>query len=435
MAVSKRTGKKSLAANDFLIPLPPGPPTANDVGTNRPFDNGSAVVEFSPVELAVSYKIYAAATGETTVTATGASSPIIITGLKSNTLYTFTATGFNSSGVESDPSDPSTATLITSVPATPAAPTALSPNANQDVVSWLAPATGGKTITGYIWTASDGKTNLSGGTPGGGPQAGTSVTVNQEAGTAQTYTVYAINANGNSLASAASDSITTTFSFAPFGAFGFSPFIAFAFSPFMAFAFSPFMAFGFSPFMAFGFSPFGAFSFAPRPCIASTTKLATMTKSGKLKWVKAKNIKLGTIVYSPTWDEFRSDEIESPYESTVQYDSLTNLRMEPAEIVYIKPRPVKQTVVLNNDKKKRFSQTQPLLIVKKGEDKHSWVFAEDVKVGDFLWEYDFDRRRFVKILVKKVSVSQKKDTVYAFDVKDLDTFIAGNIICHNLMKV
>ena len=435
MAVSKRTGKKSLAANDFLIPLPPGPPTANDVGTNRPFDNGSAVVEFSPVDLAVSYKIYAASAGETTVTNTGTSSPIIVTGLKSNTLYTFTVTGFNDEGVEGDPSDPSTSTLITTVPATPNAPTASSPNANQDVVSWLIPATGGKTITGYIWAASDGKTNLSGGNPGGGPTTNTSVTVNQEAGSAQTYTVYAINANGNSAVSNSSNNITTTFSFAPFGAFGFSPFVAFAFSPFMAFAFSPFMAFGFSPFMAFGFSPFMAFSFAPRPCIASTTKLATMTKSGKLKWVKAKNIKLGTIVYSPTWDEFRSDEIESPYESTVQYDSLTNLRMEPAEIVYIKPRPVKQTVVLNNDKKKRFSQTQPLLIVKKGENKHSWVFAEDVKVGDFLWEYDFDRRRFVKILVKKVSVSQKKDTVYAFDVKDLDTFIAGSVICHNLMKV
>ena len=436
MAVSKRTGKKSLAANDFLIPLPPGPPTANDVGTNRPFDNGSAVVEFSPVDLAVSYKIYASSAGQTTVTNTGTSSPIIVTGLKSNILYTFTVTGFNSEGVEGDPSDPSTPTLITTVPATPAAPTASSPNANQDVVSWLEPATGGKTITGYIWTASDGKTNLTGGNPGGGSTLSTSVTVNQEAATAQTYTVYAINANGNSLVSPASNSITTTFSFAPFGAFGFSPFgfspfgfSPFGFSPFMAFGFSPF---GFSPFMAFGFSPFG---FAPRPCIASNTKLATMTKSGKLKWIKAKNIKLGTMVYSPTWDEFRSDEIESPYESTVQYDSLTNLRLEPAEIVYIKPRPVEKTIVLNGNKKKRFSQTQPLLIVKKNDTKHSWVFAEDVKVGDLLWEYDFDRRSFMKVLVKKVNVSERKDTVYAFDVKDLDTFIAGSIICHNLMKV
>jgi hypothetical protein len=434
MAVSKRTGKKSLAANDFLIPLPPGPPTANDVGTNRPFDNGSAVVEFSPVELAVSYKVYAAATGQTTVTATGASSPIIITGLKSDTLWTFTVTGFNEAGVEGDPSDPSTATLITSVPATPAAPGATSPNADQDVVTWLAPATGGKNITGYIWTASDGKTNLAGGTPGGGPTTNLSVTVNQEAGTAQTYTVYAINANGNSSTSAASPSITTTFSFAPFGftPFGFVPFgfTPFAFTPFM---FTPFMAFSFTPFM---FTPFSFAPFMFAPCIAANTKLATITKNGKLKWIKAKNIKVGTRVYSPTWDEFKSEEIESPYESKVQYDSLTNLRMETGQIVYIKPRPVKKTIVINNNVKKRFSSTQPLLIIKKDDPKkHSWIFAGDVKKGDLLWEYDFDERRFKKILVKNVKVSNKKDTVYAFDVKGFDTFIAGDIICHNLMKV
>ena len=430
MAVSKKTGKKSLAANDFLIPLPPGPPTANDVGTNRPFDNGAAVVEFSPVDLAVSYKVYASASGQTTVTQTGTSSPIIVTGLKSNILYTFTVTGFNNEGVEGDPSDPSTLTLITTVPATPDAPTASSPNANQDVVSWLTPNSGGKTITGYIWAASDGKTNLSEGTPGGGPTTNTSVTVNQEAGIAQTYTVYAINANGNSLASANSNSITTTFSFAPFGftPFGFTPF---GFTPF---SFTPFMVFMFTPFMVFSFTPFMVFSFSP--CIASNTKLATISKSGKLKWVKAKNIKVGTKVYSPTWDEFKSEEIESPYESKVQYDSLTNLRMETGEIVYVKPRPVEKTIVINKNTKKRFSSTQPLLIVKKNDSqKHSWVFAGDVKKGDLLWEYDFDERRFKKILVKSVKVSNKKDTVYAFDVKNFDTFIAGDIVCHNLMKV
>jgi intein/homing endonuclease len=177
-----------------------------------------------------------------------------------------------------------------------------------------------------------------------------------------------------------------------------------------------------------------AFSFTP--CIASNTKLATITKKGKLKWVKAKNIKTGTKVYSPTWDEFKSEEIESPYESTVQYDALTNLRMETGEIVYIKPRPVEKTIVINNNTKKRFSSTQPLLIVKKSDPKkHSWVFAGDVKPGDFLWEYDFDERRFKKIIVKSVKVSNKKDTVYAFDVQGFDTFISGNIVCHNLMKV
>jgi hypothetical protein len=437
MAVSKKTGKKSLAANDFLIPLPPGPPTANDVGTNRPFDNGSAVVEFSPVDLAVSYKIYAAASGQTTVTNTGTSSPIIVTGLKSNILYTFTVTGFNDQGVEGDPSDPSTPTLITTVPATPAAPTASSPNANQDIVSWLIPATGGKTITGYIWTASDGKTNLSGGNPGGGPTANLSVTVNQEAGSAQTYTVYAINANGNSAASNPSNNITTTFSFAPFGfsPFGFSPFMVFSFSPFMVFSFSPFMVFMFTP---FSFAPFMVFSFAPAPprCIYADTKLATINKDNNLEWVKAKDIKVGTKVFSPFWDEFKSDDIETPYESTVTYDSMTDMRIETGEIVFIKESTVEKTIIVNDNPEKRFSSTQPVLVDKKDTMIHGWVFAGDLSEGDYVWEYDFDSKEFVKTLVNQVEiVKDEGQLVYAFDVEEIDTFVAAGFICHNTMKV
>jgi hypothetical protein len=432
MAVSKKTGKKSLAANDFLIPLPPGPPTANDVGTNRPFDNGSAVVGFSPVDLAVSYKIYAASAGQTTVTATGATSPIIITGLKSNILYTFTVTGFNSEGVEGAPSDPSTATLITTVPATPAAPGATSPNANQDVVTWLAPATGGKTITGYIWTASDGKTNLSGGNPGGGQTANLSVTVSQEAGSAQTYRVYAINANGNSSESAASASITTTFSFAPFGAFGFSPFGAFGFSPFKAFGFSPFKAFGFSP---FGFSPFKAFGFSPFICIASNTKIATISKKNKLIWVKAKDISIGTKVFTPVWDEFKGDEIENPYDSIIKYDNLSNLRLETGEVRSIKKKVAEETIYFNGNIEKRFSMTQPILAIKDGELVHSWVFAGQVVPGDIIWEYSFNLGIFQKTIIEKTDIISKDEYVYAFDIEDIDTFIAGDVICHNRRKV
>jgi len=444
MAVSKRTGKKSLAANDFLIPLPPGPPTASDVGTNRPYDNGSAVVEFSAVDLAVSYKVYANATGQSTVTATGTSSPIIITGLKSNVLYTFTVTGFNDQGVEGDPSDPSIATLITTVPATPAAPTATSPNADQDNVSWTAPNNGGKTISGYIWTCSDGKTNLAGGTPGGGPTTSTSITVSQEAGTAQTYTVYAINPNGNSATSPASASVTTTFSFAPFGAFGFSPFgfspfgfSPFGFSPFSAFGFSPF---GFSPFKAFGFSPFGfspfkAFGFSPFVCIASDTKIATISESGKVLWVKAKDIVVGDKVFTPNWDEFLGDDIESPYDSIIEYQSLTNMRIESGEVVAIKKKVVEETVVFNNNIEKRFSLTQPVLVMRAGQDLHSWVFAGDVIDGDIVWEYDFDTQTFNKTIIENVSFISEDEYVYAFDVEEIDTFIAGNVICHNRLKV
>jgi hypothetical protein len=78
---------------------------------------------------------------------------------------------------------------------------------NQDVVSWTAPASGGKVISLYRWTSSDGKT---------GTTASTSVTVAQEAGTAQTYQVRAENANGNGIYSAASNNVTTASPFFPF---------------------------------------------------------------------------------------------------------------------------------------------------------------------------------------------------------------------------
>jgi hypothetical protein len=444
MAVSKKTGKKSLAANDHLIPLPPGAPIANDVGTDRPFDNGSAVVDFSPVDLAVSYKIYAASAGQTTVTATGTSSPIIVTGLKSNISYTFTATGFNDEGIEGAPSDPSTPTLITSVPATPAAPTASSPNANQDVVVWLAPNTGGKTITGYIWTASDGKTNLAGGTPGGGPTANLSVTVNQEAATAQTYTVYAINANGNSLASAASNSITTTFSFAPFGAFGFSPFGAFSFSPFNAFGFSPFMAFGFSPFSAFGFSPFMAFSFSPFSffprfsfspfgfapmCIGARTKISTVGDNNDVIFIAAEDLKIGDKLICPIWEEFESGEFIDHEHDKVSYEQMTNLSHKIVYVKDISSKVVTDTMIFNSDSNKHFSTVQPILAKKQGSDTFAWEITRDIVPGDMVMEYNPFREEYEEVVIEDVQILNNiEQTVYRITPDDYMTFVAGDIV-------
>ena len=430
MAVSKRTGRKSLAANDFLIPLPPGPPTANDVGTNRPFDNGSAVVEFSPVNLAVSYKIYAAATGQTTVTATGASSPIIITGLKSNTLYTFTVTGFNDEGVEGDPSDPSTPTLITTVPATPAAPTAASPNANQDVISWLAPATGGKTITGYVWDSTDGKTNATGGNPGGGPTTNLSETVNQEAATSQTYSVYAINANGNSEISAESNSITTTFSFAPFGAFGFSPFGAFGFSPFTAFTFSPFMAFGFSPFYfyPFSFAPFRAFGFAPS-CIASKTKISTINDYLEVVLVAAEDLKIGDKLICPIWEEFDVDDYLDYQHEKVFYKQITSLKHKFAYVKDISSKVVTDTIIFNSDAKKHFSKLQPILAKKQGTETFAWEITGTITAGDIVMQYNPLEEEFEEVLIEDVQILNNiQETVYLITPDGDNTFIAGDII-------
>ena len=263
MAIGKNLGANSQSSHDFLEPLAPTGVSGTNVGTNRAYNDGAVSVSFSlPANspAATSYTV----TSSGGQTASGSSSPIIVTGLASGSSQSFSVVASNSVG-DSPSSAGSLNVTITTVPATPAAPSVSSPapsaSANvagteTDTVSWTAPATGGSSITQYTWTSSDGKT---------GTTTDTSVVVNQEGGTSQTYQVRAENANGVGLYSNDSSSITTfsftPFSFVPFGAFGFVPFsfVPFSFTPF---SFVPFGAFGFTP---FNFSPFSftPFNFSP----------------------------------------------------------------------------------------------------------------------------------------------------------------------------
>lgn len=264
MAVGKNLGGNAQSSNDFLLPHAPTITSATDVGTSRAYDDGAVEVAFtlpaaSPA--ATSYTV-TASTGQT---ATGSASSLTVTGIATGATPTFTVYGENEWGT-GETSTASSLVTVTTVPDQPAAPTVTSPTpsasantagATEDVVTWSAPANGGKSITEYEWASSDGKS---------GTTTSTSVTVTQEGGTSQTYTVLARNANGDGAVSAASSSITTfsftPFSFAPFGAFGFTPFgfTPFAFTPFGNFSFTPFGAFAFTP---FNFVPFGNFGFTP----------------------------------------------------------------------------------------------------------------------------------------------------------------------------
>jgi hypothetical protein len=235
MAANKRAGKKSLAQNDYLSPSAPLIGTATDVGTARAFNNGAATVTFT-AQGPNAATLFTVTSSPGSFVGTGESSPVTVGGLATGTSYTFTVVASNGSG-SSSASAASNSITATTVPIAPAAPTATSPNpgastnvagVQRDTVSWSAPTNnGGKAVTGYSWASSDGKS---------GTTASTSVVVNQEGGTSQTYTVQATNSNGNSASSAASNSITT-FSFTPFSVFGFSPFGVFGFSPFGVFGF------------------------------------------------------------------------------------------------------------------------------------------------------------------------------------------------------
>ena len=435
MAAGKKAGRRSQQANDFLEPKAPESVTATNVPSGRAYNNGRADVTFTLPADSPAATSYTVTSSPGSYTATGASSPISVTGLQSDTAYTFTVVAGNAVG-NSPASAASNSITATTVPATPGAPSASSPNANQDVVSWSAPANGGSAITDYVWAASDGKSGSTG--------TSTSVTVGQEAGTAQTYTVYATNANGNSATSSASGSVTTTFSFAPFGVFGFSPF---GFSPF---GFSPF---GFSP---FGFSPFGfsPFAFSPRAygvrCIDSETfirikpgtgtestdsesgKVTLKDSSGQVIAKKAKDITVGDTVYSVNYAEI--DPSAPDYEVFAwTSDSLTNTGGTETTIVDVEESVRSQSVCFNGDESAQFTLEHPILVKKTIDGVAKYVFSmvAEIETGDSIFKYNSLTDTTDEVIIDSIDVLTGSKIVYTFSAEPVDLIVAGDIITHN----
>jgi hypothetical protein len=408
MAIIKRLGKRSQAANDFLEPLQPTISSAVDVGTGRPYNNGAVTVSFSlpgNSPAATSYTVTSAPGG---FTATGSSSPITVQGLLSDTSYTFTVVASNASG-NSIASSASAAVTATTVPNTPGAPSASSPSAGTDSVSWSAPANGGKAITNYRWTASDGKA---------GDTAATSVNVGQEQGSAQTYNVYATNANGNSGTSASSGSVTTAFSFVPFGfaPFGFTPFgfTPFGFTPF---GFTPF---GFTP---FGFTPFGftPFGFTPVKSIGADTLISSKVPEGL---VLAHNLSVGDVLYSadiegldlstdvPVAEYFAGWSRENPVINTQHETTITALSAHVVD----------QVIVINGNK---YSISHYILVKRDGLAK--FVNVTDVVETDLVFSPTFaDWQPIIEL-----RVSEGKELVITINTEPYDVFFTDNALVHD----
>jgi uncharacterized protein (TIGR02145 family) len=132
-------------------------------------------------------------------TGTGSGSPITVSGLTNGNAYTFTVVATNIVG-NSLASSASNSVTPSTVPGAPTIGTATEGDAQASVTFTAPVSNGGSAITGYIVTSS----------PGNFTGTGTSspITVTGLAnGTAYTFTVMASNANGNSLASSASNSV------------------------------------------------------------------------------------------------------------------------------------------------------------------------------------------------------------------------------------
>ena len=401
MASGKKTGRKSQASNDFLEPLAPTSVTATNVPSGRAFNNGRADVTFSLPANSPAATSYTVTSNPGSYTASGASSPISVTGLQSDTAYTFTVIATNAVG-NSLASTASSSITATTVPNKPSAPTATAQgSAANDDVSWTAPATGGSAITSYDWESNDSKSGNTG---------STSVSVGQEAGTAQAYRVRAKNANGDSEWSEYSTTLTS-FSFTPFG-----------FAPFGAFGFTPF---GFTP---FGFTPFGAFGFTPwrvGPCVHEDTLIRVPGGT-----VQAKDIQIDDqmrtigIAELPLGD---GDQEDSDWRS-IAVPTVTSTGLVDVTVTAIVPSIVQEVIYFNGESNSKFSLNHPMFV--KGDPFHVFVEAGGVAIGDILIKIAEDGS-VIEVPVTSIDTDDSSHTVISFSCEPQDWFIAGDYLTHN----
>lgn len=191
------------AKSGNLVPNAPTIGTATNTPSGRPYNNGAASVTFTPSgsgPAASSFTVTSSPGGYTT---NASSSPITVTGLQSNTAYTFTVVA-NSAGGSSAPSSASNSITATTVPAAPTMG-AVSRTSNTGVsVPYTDNANGGSAITSRTITSSP-SLSLTYTNTSSSPVA---VTGSFSANTAYTFTITATNANGTSTSSGASNSVT-----------------------------------------------------------------------------------------------------------------------------------------------------------------------------------------------------------------------------------
>jgi len=199
------TGPASALSNSVTPATVPGAPT---ITTTTP-GNGQVTVAFTAPgsnggDPITSYTV----TASNGNFATGAGSPLTVTGLTNGTAYTFTVTATNGVGTGPASAPPVSATPAT-LPGAPAITTLAVASATGITVNFTAPASnGGSAITSYKVTASPGGKTASG--------AGTALTVTGlTTGTTYTFTVTATNGIGTGPASGASSSITLAAPTAP----------------------------------------------------------------------------------------------------------------------------------------------------------------------------------------------------------------------------
>jgi len=444
---NKRVGIQSSAQDNFLEPnaVTSLASTAVNGGASG---SGSVNLTWSLPAASPPATLYTITSTPTTTTQSTTGTSFTFPGLAGGTSYTFTVVASNAAGNSLPATSP--AATPTTLPNAPSAPTASSPNANQDVVSWAAPSDlGGTPNTGYTLKSSDGPTyDLGAGV--------TSTTINETAGTAQTYQVLAKNANGNGPYSASSNSVTTTapyfppyfpffppyFPFFPFFPPYFPPYFPFfpffppyfppyfpyfpffppyfpPFFPYFPF-FPPFFPPGFGPFFPPGFGPFFPPFFPPgfgpyfksKYCIEEDSQL--LTSNG---YILAKDVKVGDVLLTIDPSELNNGDMTS--------DIVLRDKVTLSETTVVKHELSQKDLIKFNGSETLFSEGQPIF-VKEG-DLIKYKETGQVQVGDILVTLRVESCEIIFETVDTIEKLPAKD-VYDIRCEPSQWFIAGNYI-------
>ena len=176
----------------------PSSVVATNQGSGRAYNNGQASVAFS--EGTIAGKTYTVTSSPGSYTNTGSSSPVVVTGLQSSTQYTYTVAATNNYGT-SAASAASAGVTATTVPQEPTIGTAT--GADQSAtLTFTAGSTGGSAINNYKYSTDNSTYNAFDPAQTSSPLTISGLTNDQS------YSFYlkAVNANGDSAASAASNS-------------------------------------------------------------------------------------------------------------------------------------------------------------------------------------------------------------------------------------